>query len=89
MTVLPMPVPEETRNTLPRATRDMARAFEDLDRFGYAIFEGALSRERVAALRARVCSRRGARTPRASASTTARPTSGSGCCPTRAGSSAT
>ena len=35
------------RQTLPRPTRDLERAFEDLDRFGYAILEGALSRERV------------------------------------------
>ena len=40
--------------TIPRATRDIERAFEDLARFGYAILEGALSRERVASLRARV-----------------------------------
>lgn len=40
--------------TLPSPTRDLERAFEDLDHFGYAIVEGALSRERVAALRARV-----------------------------------
>lgn len=40
--------------SLPRATRDFSRAFEDLDRFGYAIVEGALSPERVATLRARV-----------------------------------
>ena len=42
------------RQTLPRPTGDVERAFEDLDRFGYAIVEGALSRERVAALRTRV-----------------------------------
>jgi len=40
--------------TLPTATRDHAQAFEDLDRFGYAIIEGALSIECLAALRARV-----------------------------------
>ena len=40
--------------SLPRATRDFSRAFEDLDRFGYSIVEGALSPERVATLRARV-----------------------------------
>jgi ectoine hydroxylase-related dioxygenase (phytanoyl-CoA dioxygenase family) len=42
------------QQTLPRPTRELERTFEDLDRFGYAILEGALSRERVAALRARV-----------------------------------
>jgi len=42
------------QQTLPRPTRSLERTFEDLDRFGYAILEGALSRERVAALRARV-----------------------------------
>jgi ectoine hydroxylase-related dioxygenase (phytanoyl-CoA dioxygenase family) len=39
---------------LPRPTRDVTRAFEDLERFGYAILEGALDHDRVAALRARV-----------------------------------
>jgi ectoine hydroxylase-related dioxygenase (phytanoyl-CoA dioxygenase family) len=42
------------RQALPRPTRDMERAFGDLERFGYAIVEDALSGERVAALRARV-----------------------------------
>ncbi len=40
--------------SLPGATRDFSRAFEDLERFGYAIVEGALSPDRVATLRARV-----------------------------------
>ncbi len=40
--------------SLPRATRDISRAFDDLERHGYAIVEGALSPDRVAALRARV-----------------------------------
>ena len=40
--------------SLPRATRDISQAFDDLERHGYAIVEGALSPDRVAALRARV-----------------------------------
>jgi ectoine hydroxylase-related dioxygenase (phytanoyl-CoA dioxygenase family) len=43
-----------SRQSLPRPTRDLERTFEDLDRFGYAILEGALSIQRVSALRARV-----------------------------------
>jgi ectoine hydroxylase-related dioxygenase (phytanoyl-CoA dioxygenase family) len=39
---------------LPQPTREPDRAFADLERFGYAIVEGALSCERVARLRARV-----------------------------------
>jgi len=49
-----MSLAEVSRPALPQPTRDMERAFGDLDRFGYAIVEGALSRERVAALRSRV-----------------------------------
>jgi hypothetical protein len=40
--------------TLPRATRDLTRVFDDLERFGYGILDRALSPERVAALRERV-----------------------------------
>ena len=49
-----MSLAEVSRPALPQPTRDMKRVFEDLDRFGYAIVEDALSRDRVAALRARV-----------------------------------
>ncbi len=49
-----MSVSDTLASPLPSATRDLARAFADLDRHGYAIVEGALSPERVAALRARV-----------------------------------
>jgi ectoine hydroxylase-related dioxygenase (phytanoyl-CoA dioxygenase family) len=40
--------------SLPSPTRDLARAFEDLAQFGYAIVEGALDRAQTAALRERV-----------------------------------
>jgi ectoine hydroxylase-related dioxygenase (phytanoyl-CoA dioxygenase family) len=49
-----MSILETVTPALPRPTRDMARVAEDIDRHGYAILEGALSPERVAALRARV-----------------------------------
>jgi len=49
-----MTILERPKADLPRATRDMSRVFEDLEVFGYGILEGALSAERVAALRARV-----------------------------------
>ena len=49
-----MTVLERPRADLPRPTRDMSRVFEDLEVFGYGILEGALSPERVAALRTRV-----------------------------------
>ncbi|MFI4976789.1 MAG: phytanoyl-CoA dioxygenase family protein [Caulobacterales bacterium] len=39
---------------LPSPTRDMVRAFEDLERFGYAVVEGALTSAQTAALRERV-----------------------------------
>ncbi len=39
---------------LPSPTRDTARARDDLDRFGYAIVEGALDKARTLALRERV-----------------------------------
>ena len=42
-----MTLADSPQQTLPRPTRDVERAFDDLDRFGYAIVEGALSRERV------------------------------------------
>jgi ectoine hydroxylase-related dioxygenase (phytanoyl-CoA dioxygenase family) len=49
-----MSLADISQQALPRPTRDMARAFGDLERFGYAIVEGALGRERLAALRSRV-----------------------------------
>src|SRR5580698_2457342 len=50
----PMTLLERSKADLPRATRDMSRVFEDLEVFGYGVLEGALSAERVAALRTRV-----------------------------------
>jgi ectoine hydroxylase-related dioxygenase (phytanoyl-CoA dioxygenase family) len=43
----------ETDRPLPRPTRDWDRARKDLTTFGYALVEGALSQEEVAALRQR------------------------------------
>jgi len=49
-----MPATALAARPLPSPTRDMTRVFEDLERFGYAILEGALRPDEVAVLRARV-----------------------------------
>jgi len=45
---------EDPVRALPAPTRDLERAFDDLDRAGYCIVEGALNAETVADLRRRV-----------------------------------
>ena len=83
-----------TAEELPRPTQDLDRLESDMDVFGYCLIADALTTEETAALRARITEQAAGERAhghhrRSQVQDPAWSTSGSTCCSTRAGCSAT